>query len=107
MKFEPAAHKSKGIFSAEQEWHMGPTWGPSGLPSGSYLGSQVGPTSFCPAGPLVATVGWPMCDTSGSHFTPKWVPCLHLKVGLPTLVPYGQPNCDTLHFVRLGHFGPI
>ena len=52
-----------------------------------------------------------MCDTSGSqlgptyyfptrtHFTPKWVPCLKLKVGLPTLVPCGEPKWDPLHFV--------
>ena len=73
---------------------------------------------FCPAGPHGAAVGLPMCDTSGSqlgptfyfpsgsHFTPKWVPCLHLKKRLPTLVPYGQPNWYPLRFVRGTLLGP-
>ena len=87
---------------------VGPTWA-----------AQVGPTTFCLAGPHGAPEGLPMCHTSGSHlgptfyfstgthFTSKWVSCLNLKVGLPTLVPYGQPNWDPLCFVKGAHFGPI
>ena len=65
----------------------------------------------------MCNVGLPMCDTSGSHlgpilyfptgahFTPKWVPCLFLKVGLPTLVPFGEPKWDPLCFVQWAHMG--
>ena len=91
------------------------TWAPLGAQVGCQVGpnwaAQVGPTKFCPGGPHGAQVGLPMCETSGSqlgptyyfqtrtHFTPKWVPCLNLKVGLPTLVPCGEPKWDPLHFV--------
>ena len=91
------------------------TWAPLGAQVGCQVGptwaAQVGPTRFCPGGPHGAQVDLPMCDTSGSqlgptyyfptatHFTPKWVPCLNLKVGLPTLVPCGEPKWDPLHFV--------
>ena len=99
------------------------TWDPLGAQVGCEVShtwaTQVGPTTFCPAGPHGADVGLPMCDTSGSHlgptfyfptgthFTPKWVPSLQLKVGLPTLVPYGHPNWDPLRYVQGAHLGSI
>ena len=105
-------------------WHTpnrNATWDPLGAQVGCQVGpawaAQVGPTTFCQAGPHGAQVALPMCETSGTqlgptyyfptrtHFTPKWVPCLNFKVGLPTLVPFGEPKWDPLHFVRRAHMG--
>ena len=88
--------------------HLGPKWAAKWVPHGQPSGTHY----ILSGGPTWANVGLPMCHISGSqlgptyyfptrtHFTPKWVPCLNLKVGLPTLVPCGEPKWDPLHFVQ-------